>query len=76
MRGIGVYKLRTKLKKIIIILLFSINFIILFNNYSLAAPGNGFTKFDNAPRYALILDDNKNLVVKIVDYSGINAENN
>ena len=75
MRGIGVYKLRTKLKKIIIILLFSINFIILFNNYSLAAPGNGFTKFDNAPRYALILDDNKNLVVKIVDYSGINAEN-
>ena len=73
--GIGVCKLSAKLKTIIILLLFSISFIILFNNNSLAASGNGFAKFDNAPRYALILDDNKNLVVKIVDYSGINAEN-
>lgn len=64
--------MNTKIKRIIFLFLIFISF--LFVNYGFAASGNGFSKFDNAPRYFLHID-NGNLIINITDFSGIKEEN-
>ena len=63
-----------KIRKFMFIILF-FSIIILFNITCFASAGNGFSKFDCAPRFNFDFDDKKNLVIKIKDFSGIEKDN-